>query len=113
MGDALRGARMFEQVGVPVLGIVENMSGFIDPGDRASASSSSRTGGGQRLAEELGVPLLGTMPLQPGLAEAADIGMPVLAGAPGSPAAAALRDIAAKVQEAVAARPMALPILQG
>ena len=68
VGDALRGARMFERVGVPVLGIVENMSGFVDPetGRRLELFSS---GGGRRLADELGVDLLGSVPLQPRLAE--------------------------------------------
>jgi ATP-binding protein involved in chromosome partitioning len=111
-GDALRGAKMFEKVGVPVVGVVENMSAFTDPetGKRFELFSS---GGGQRLADEVGVPLLGSVPLQPGLAQAADVGLPVLAGAPGSPAAGVLREIAVKVQEAVAARPMSLPILNG
>ena len=112
VGDALRGAKMFEKVGVPVVGVVENMSAFVDPetGKRFEMFSS---GGGQRLADEIGVPLLGTVPLQPGMADAADRGLPIIAAAPGSPAATALRDIAVKVQEAVAARPMALPILEG
>jgi ATP-binding protein involved in chromosome partitioning len=112
VGDALRGAKMFEKVGVPVVGVVENMSAFTDPetGKRFEMFSS---GGGQRLADEIGVPLLGTVPLQPGMADAADRGLPIIAAAPGSPAALALRDIAVKVQEAVAARPMALPILNG
>jgi ATP-binding protein involved in chromosome partitioning len=112
VGDALRGAKMFEKVGVPVIGVVENMSAFTDPetGKRFELFSS---GGGQRLADEVGVPLLGSVPLQPGLAQAADVGLPVLAGAPGSPAAGVLREIAVKVQEAVAARPMSLPILNG
>jgi ATP-binding protein involved in chromosome partitioning len=112
VGDALRGARMFEKVGVPVVGVVENMSAFVDPetGKRFELFSS---GGGQRLADEIGVPLLGSVPLQPGLAEAADVGRPVIAAAPGSPAATALREIAARVQEAVAATPAALPILNG
>ena len=58
MGDALRGAKMFERVGVPVIGVVENMSAFVDPetGRRLELFSS---GGGQRLAEEIGAPLLG------------------------------------------------------
>ena len=58
VGDALRGAKMFERVGVPVLGVVENMSAFVDPetGRRFELFSS---GGGQRLADEIGVPLLG------------------------------------------------------
>jgi ATP-binding protein involved in chromosome partitioning len=73
VGDALRGARMFERVGVPVLGVVENMSGYTDPetGRKLELFSS---GGGRRLAEEIGAPLLGSVPLQPRLAELADAG---------------------------------------
>ena len=77
---------MFERVGVPVIGVVENMSAFVDPetGRRFELFSS---GGGQRLAEELGVPLLGSIPLQPQLAELADEGRPILVAQPDSPAA--------------------------
>jgi ATP-binding protein involved in chromosome partitioning len=112
VGDALRGAKMFEKVGVPVVGIVENMSGFVDPetGKRFELFSS---GGGQRLSDEIGAPLLGSVPLQPGLAEAADVGKPVIVAAPESPAAQALRSIAERVQEAVATRSVELPILHG
>ncbi len=79
IGDALRGARMFERVNVPVLGVVENMSGFIDPvtGMRHDLFGS---GGGERLADELGVPLLGQVPLQAGLVDAADHGVPIVVG---------------------------------
>src|SRR5690606_5448178 len=57
VGDALRGAKMFERVGVPVLGVVENMAGYTDAsGQRIEFFGS---GGGQRLADELSVPLLG------------------------------------------------------
>jgi ATP-binding protein involved in chromosome partitioning len=112
VGDALRGARMFERVGVPVLGIVENMSGFTDPatGRRYELFSS---GGGQRLADELGVPLLGSVPLQPGLAELADAGHPVLAAEPESPAALSLQEIAEHLRRVAAGRGVALPILRG
>jgi ATP-binding protein involved in chromosome partitioning len=112
VGDALRGARMFERVGVPVLGVVENMSGFTDPetGRRFELFSS---GGGQRLAEEIGVPLLGSVPLQPRLAELADAGQPVLVAAPASPAAASLRDIADQLRRLSAGPGVALPILRG
>jgi len=112
VGDALRGARMFERVAVPVLGVVENMSGFTDPetGRRFDLFSA---GGGRRLAEELGVPLLGSVPLQPRLAELADAGQPVLMAEPGSAAAAALRDVAAQLRRVSAGRGVALPILRG
>ena len=84
VGDALRGAKMFERVGVPVIGVVENMSAFVDPetGRRFELFSS---GGGQRLAEEIGVPLLGSVPLQPRLAELADAGQPILDREPRQP----------------------------
>ena len=112
VGDALRGAKMFEQVGVPVLGIVENMSAFVDQetGRRIELFSS---GGGQRLAEELGVDLLGSVPLQPRLAELADAGKPILAVQPDSPAAVALQAVADLLQRKTAGRSAALPILRG
>jgi ATP-binding protein involved in chromosome partitioning len=102
IGDALRGVKMFEKVNVPVLGIVENMSGFTDPetGRRWDFFSS---GGGRRLAEEVGVPLLGEIPLQPDLTQLADRGQPVLVAAPESPAAKALTAIADLVIAGVAA----------
>jgi ATP-binding protein involved in chromosome partitioning len=112
VGDALRGAKMFERVGVPVLGVVENMGTFTDPetGRRFDLFSS---GGGRRLADELGVPLLGSVPLQPRLADLADRGQPVLVAEPSSPAAAELRAIAAAVIEKSGAHTVTLPILRG
>ena len=112
VGDALRGARMFERVGVPVLGIVENMSGFVDP-DTGRRFELFSSGGGQRLAEELGVPLLGSVPLQPRLAELADAGQPIVVAEPSSPAAAALRGIAEELLRKTAGGRVALPILRG
>jgi len=111
VGDALRGAKMFERVGVPVIGVVENMSAFVDPetGHRLELFSS---GGGQRLAEELGVPLLGSVPLQPRMAELADAGQPILVASPDSPAATRLRDIAGQLRLKTAGRSAALPILR-
>jgi ATP-binding protein involved in chromosome partitioning len=112
VGDALRGAKMFERVGVPVIGVIENMSGFTDPetGRRFELFSS---GGGQRLADEIGAPLLGSVPLQPELAALADNGQPVLVAQPDSPAAQSLRAIAEALQQKTAGRTMALPILRG
>jgi ATP-binding protein involved in chromosome partitioning len=112
VGDALRGAKMFERVGVPVIGVVENMSGFTDPetGRRFELFSS---GGGQRLADEISAPLLGSVPLQPQLAALADEGQPILIAQPESPAAVSLREIAEELQRKTAGRSMALPILRG
>lgn len=103
VGDALRGAKMFEKVQVPVIGVVENMSGFTTPnGERIDLFGS---GGGQRLADELRVPLLGQVPLQPGVADSADHGTPALIAVPDSPASVALRAIAERVASSVAATP--------
>ena len=96
VGDALRGAKMFEKVNVPVLGVVENMSGFIDP-TTGVRHDLFGTGGGERLAAELGIPLFGQVPLQPGLVEAADQGRPVVIDAPRSAAAVMLGEIAERI----------------
>jgi ATP-binding protein involved in chromosome partitioning len=112
VGDALRGARMFERVGVPVFGIVENMGGFVDP-ESGRRFDLFGTGGGGRLAEELGVPLLGSIPLQPRLAELADQGRPIVDAEPESPAALSLRAVAEELRRKTAGRTMALPILRG
>jgi ATP-binding protein involved in chromosome partitioning len=112
VGDALRGAKMFERVGVPVIGVIENMSGFTDPQTGRHFDFFS-SGGGQRLADEIAVPLLGTVPLQPQLAALADAGQPVLVAQPESPAARSLRDIAELLQQKTSGRSVALPILRG
>jgi ATP-binding protein involved in chromosome partitioning len=103
VGDSLRGAKMFERVGVPVLGIVENMSYFVCPhcGER---SEVFLTGGGGRLAKELDVPLLGQVPLQAHMAGLADTGSPIVVAEPESPAAVALTGVARRLGEVLAAR---------
>jgi ATP-binding protein involved in chromosome partitioning len=112
IGDALRGAKMFERVNVPVLGIVENMSYFACPhcGERTEIFLK---GGGQRLADELGVPLLGQIPLQSGVADLADAGKPITVAHPDSPAAQALAEMTSRVIEVVGSKTVALPILTG
>ncbi|HUR00667.1 MAG TPA: Mrp/NBP35 family ATP-binding protein [Gemmatimonadaceae bacterium] len=95
-GDALRGARMFQRVAVPVLGVVENMSYFICPNcsDRHRIFGS---GGGKRLADELEVPLLGEIPFFPGVLSGADRGEPIVVGEPDTPAAKALLELAGRL----------------
>jgi ATP-binding protein involved in chromosome partitioning len=89
VGDALRGAKMFERVGVPVLGIVENMSYFLCP-HCGKPSPLFGSGGGARLAMELNVPLLGEIPLYPRVREGGDAGEPIMVTEPSSPAGKAL-----------------------
>lgn len=110
VGDALKGAKMFEKVGVPVIGIVENMGPFSDPASGIRVAFFGE-GGGQRLADEVGVPLLGSVPLQTGLAAAADAGTPIVVADPASPAAAALLAIAEKFHELAGSRGMTLPVI--
>jgi len=99
VGDALRGAKMFERVAVPVLGIVENMSWFECP-HCGKPSSIFGTGGGERLAKELDLPLLGQIPLYPRVLEGADRGAPIVVADAESSAARALTAIANRVVEA-------------
>jgi ATP-binding protein involved in chromosome partitioning len=108
VGDALRGAKMFERVGVPVLGIVENMSYFVCP-HCAGRSEVFLSGGGARLAAELGVPLLGQIPLQAGVPNLADAGQPVAVAEPESAAGAALRELSRVVVDRVAQAAAAPP----
>jgi ATP-binding protein involved in chromosome partitioning len=97
-GDALRGAKMFQRVAVPVLGIIENMSYFVCPhcGDKTAIFGS---GGGKRLAEELGVPLLGEIPLYPAILEGGDRGEPIVVAEPQAPAAQALLGVAGRLRD--------------
>jgi len=94
--DARKGLKMFEQVKVPVLGIVENMSYFVC-GSCQTEHDIFRRGGGRRTATELGVPFLGEVPLQAGVAESGDEGMPIVLRAPDSPAARAFVAVAEQV----------------
>ena len=112
VGDALRGAKMFDRVGVPVIGIVENMSYFVCPhcGDRSDVFLE---GGGLRLADELGVPLLGQIPLQAQMAGMADEGKPVVIEQPDSPAALALQAITKEVEAKAGGKSISLPVVAG
>ena len=91
---AVRAAGMAEKVGMRIIGVVENMSYLVGTGQEIFGS-----GGGQRLADEIGVPLLGSVPLDPALREAADAGTPVLEAAPDSEATAAIVALAARIQK--------------
>ena len=71
------------------------------------------SGGGQRLADELEVKLLGRVPLQAGMADSADGGKPVVIAAPESPAAQALNEIAKNVIERAGGKSVSLPVITG
>lgn len=103
VGDALRGVKMFERTGVPVIGIVENMSWFENP-ETGKPIALFGSGGGERLATECGLPLLGQIPIDPRIQEGGDTGRPIVAAEPESRAAKAIEQVAQRVMERMAAR---------
>jgi ATP-binding protein involved in chromosome partitioning len=94
---AQRAAAMAEKVELDVVGIIENMSWF--RGDDGKAYEIFGAGGGQALADQLGVPLLGRVPLVPALREGGDTGSPIVVTQPESEAARAFTEIATQLQE--------------
>jgi ATP-binding protein involved in chromosome partitioning len=91
--DAKKGLRMFQEVNVPVLGIVENMSVHICS-KCGHEEAIFGTGGGQQMSEQYGVDLLGQLPLDVSIREGADNGRPTVAIAPDSPIASIYRRMA-------------------
>ena len=98
---AEKGLRMFQPVRVPVLGVIENMSSFACPHCGETTNIFS-TGGGEEVAQDLGLPFLGGVPLDPRVVVAGDAGTPTVVRDPGTPAAVAFREIARKVALEVA-----------
>jgi ATP-binding protein involved in chromosome partitioning len=99
--DVRRGVRMFERVNTPVLGIVENMSGYQCPHCDEMVAIFGK-GGGEDLAKEMELNFLGAVPLDPKVREAGDAGTPSVVGAPDSPAAKALKSVAEKLRDVLA-----------
>jgi ATP-binding protein involved in chromosome partitioning len=104
---ARRAAQMAHKVDLEIAGVVENMSGFTTPGGERFAIFGE--GGGQSLADELDVPLIGKVPLTMPLREMSDTGTPLVEVNPDDPAAQAIRQAARGI---VAMTPVELPIMQ-
>jgi ATP-binding protein involved in chromosome partitioning len=107
--DARKGLAMFRKVGVSVLGVVENMSYHVCShcGSRENVFGE---GGGEKLAQQYGVELLGQLPLDARIREQADSGKPTVIADPDSDAARRYRDIARKAAARLAyAREAAFP----
>ena len=100
--DARKGLQMFEKVGVPILGIVENMSYFTPTDQPDRKYYIFGRGGGERVAEELGVDFLGEVPIDPRIAEDGDVGQPIVVSHPDSPSSVAFRRIAGDVARQIA-----------
>jgi ATP-binding protein involved in chromosome partitioning len=95
---ARKATRLCQKAGVSILGIIENMSGYVCPkcGEEVDIL---RTGGGERLAQEMGVPFLGRIPLDPRLSESSDEGEPFVSRFPDSAASSALNRIVDQIEE--------------
>lgn len=105
LSDVRRALKMFEQVNVPVLGVIENMSYFIAP-DTGNRYEIFGKGGGQKLASEYGLNFLGEVPLGMEVREGGDKGTPVVVSAPDSPQAAAFRKVAEEVARQISIEAM-------
>ena len=106
LSDVVRGVKMFEQLNVPILGVVENMSYFVAP-DTGKRYDIFGHGGGSKMAEEVGVDFLGEVPLEPQVRVGGDEGQPIVAAEPDSAAAQAIREVARKIAAAVSVQNLA------
>jgi len=96
VGDSLRGAKMFERVGVPVLGVVENMSYFVCPHCSHEVDIFSR-GGAELMAKRFEVPFLGSVALDPEVRKSGDGGKPIVLEGENSPHAKSIYEFARRV----------------
>ena len=113
MADVRKAFNMFEQVHIPVIGIVENMSYFICS-KCAERHDIFGSGGGEELASRFRIQLLGQIPLSTDIRKGGDSGVPIVVGAPDSPQGIAFKQIAESVVEQVAidaAKGPGLPVL--
>jgi ATP-binding protein involved in chromosome partitioning len=85
------------QLGIPIIGIIENMSGFVCPKCGAEINIF-KAGGGQKIAEDLSVPFLGSIPIDPEICRDSDNGMPFITEHADSPATNAFKEIVKKIE---------------
>jgi ATP-binding protein involved in chromosome partitioning len=114
LSDVRKAYNMFDQLHVPILGVVENMSYFECPND-GNKYFIFGNGGGEALAERYDVPFLGSVPIAINIREGGDLGVPIVISQPESSQAEALRhvaqNVAAQVSIAAIKANKALPIL--
>jgi ATP-binding protein involved in chromosome partitioning len=95
---ARKGLRMFEQVNVPIVGVIENMSGFVCA-HCGEETPIFNAGGGEQMARDMNVPFLGSLPLDPAIMRSGEDGVPVLKATGESKAARAILKVADRVKE--------------
>ncbi len=111
MHIASKALAMFRQLQVPILGIIENMSGFVCP-HCGTPSAIFGQGGARRASERLGVPLLGEIPLDPRVCQTSDRGEPIVTGHPESPVADAFQRVAKILAERMSAAALCAPVIR-
>ncbi len=97
LADVRRGVAMFERLGVPILGVIENMSYFLCPHCNEK-TEIFRKDGGKNTSERFGVAFLGQIPLDAEVCTAGDIGVPIVAGHPESPQSEAFGTVAHELE---------------
>jgi len=105
LSDVRRAVKMFEQVNIPILGVIENMSYFIAP-DTGNRYEIFGRGGGQKLCDEYDLNFLGEVPLGIEVREGGDKGIPVVVSAPGTPQAEAFHRVADEVARQISIEAM-------
>ncbi len=98
--DSRKSLRFGAETNVPIIGIVENMSGFVCP-HCGEVTDIFKSGGGENAARELNVQFLGKVPIEPGVVDAGDSGMPVVLKYPDSASAKAFKSIVEKIRKTV------------
>ena len=96
VSDVRKAVAMFRQLNIPVLGVVENMSYFVCEHCQERTEIFGH-GGGARMAEDMGIPMLGEVPIDTRVRVGGDEGQPIVASAPESPAAQAFQEVADRV----------------
>lgn len=96
LADGVKGIGMFRKLNIPLLGMVENMSGFSCP-HCGEITNIFTKGGGEAQAKELGMPFLGAVPIDPQIVTGGDTGKPIVISHPNSPAAKILMSVAERV----------------
>lgn len=100
LSDVIRSVSMFEQLNVPILGVVENMSYFVAP-DTGKRYDIFGHGGGAKMAQEVKADFLGEVPLEPEVRAGGDEGEPIVVRDPEAAAAKSIREVARKVADAI------------
>ena len=93
-----KSVQLFRRLNSPIMGVVENMAGFVCPHCGETTRIFSGTTG-EELSAQLSVPYLGSVPLDPAVSDAGDLGVPAVVGRPERPMAAAFREIAGRLAQ--------------